>query len=173
MTSRIVLVAALALATGVSVGVRAQSPAGPLESRLDARKVVVEAGVERLVDAKDAKPGDVIEYAATYRNTGKDAIRELNATLPIPRETELLAGKARPAPSTASLDGTAFAPLPLKRTVTREGKPVVVDVPLAEYRALRWRVPQLPAGQSLTFIARVRVVDDRPPAAAPPKEPPR
>jgi len=173
MRSRIALVAALALATGFSVGARAQSPAGPLESRLEARKVVVEAGTERLADARDAKPGDVIEYAATYRNTGREAIRELNATLPIPRETELLAGTARPAPSTASLDGAAFAPLPLKRTVTREGKAVVVEVPVTEYRALRWRVPQLPPGQSLTFTARVRVVDDRPPAAAPPKEPPR
>ena len=166
------IVAALFLATGIATVARAQAPSGPLESRLDARKVVVEAGKERLVDAADARPGDVIEYAATYRNRGKEPIRNLEATLPIPRDTELLAGSARPAASTGSLDGTAFAPLPVKRTVTRDGKAVLEDAPMRDYRALRWKVPQLAPDQSLKFIARVRVADDRPPAA-PPKEPPR
>jgi uncharacterized repeat protein (TIGR01451 family) len=173
MRGKTAVVAALVLATGFAASALAQPSPGPLESRLEARKVVVEAGKERLVDAADAKPGDVIEYAATYRNRGKEPIRNLEATLPIPRDTELLAGSARPAPSTGSLEGTAFVPLPIRRPVTRDGKAVLEDVPLREYRALRWRVPQLSPEQSLTFTARVRVADDRPPAAAPPKEPPR
>jgi hypothetical protein len=38
----------------------------------------------------------------------------------------------------ASLDGSAFAAVPLKRTVTRGGKPVEEQVPYREYRAIRW-----------------------------------
>jgi uncharacterized repeat protein (TIGR01451 family) len=166
-----VIVAAWVLATAVATVARAQSAPGPLESRLDARKVVVEAGNERLVDAKDAKPGDVIEYVATYRNTGKEPIRDLQATLPIPAATEWLPGTARPAGALASLDGQSFAATPLKRKVKRGAQDVEEEVPLREYRALRWRLAELGAGKSVTYTARVRVVDDRVPNR--PKEPAR
>ncbi len=90
-----------------------------------------------------------------------EAIKGLQATLPIPSQTEFIAGTARPARAKASLDGLAFADMPLKRTVTRDGKPV------EETRAL----PGIP-GPSLvgrrarrredgSFTARVRVLDDR------------
>lgn len=168
--SLVAAIAACVLAAGAAVPALAQRAAGPLESRLDARKVVVESGMERLVDAADAKPGDVIEYAATYRNTGREPIRDLQATLPIPKETEWIAGSARPAGASASLDGQAFAAVPLKRKVTRAGQSVDEEVPLREYRALRWRLADLAPGQSVTYTARVRVVDDRAPRA---KDPPR
>ena len=45
---------------------------------------------------------------------------------PIPSQTEFIPGTARPARAMASLDALAFADLPLKRTVTRDGKPVEV-----------------------------------------------
>jgi uncharacterized repeat protein (TIGR01451 family) len=164
------MLAALVLATGVSTVANAQRASGPLESRLDARKVVVEAGAERLVDAAAAKPGDVIEYAATYRNTGREPIRDLQATLPIPSETEWLAGSAKPAAALASLDGQSFAALPLKRKVTKGGQAAEEDVPLREYRALRWRLAELAPGKSVTYTARVRVIDD---PAGRPREAPR
>lgn len=154
------MIAALVLATGVAGVAQAQRASGPLESRLDARKVVVESGVERLVDAAAAKPGDVIEYAATYRNTGREPIRDLQATLPIPAETEWLAGSAKPAAALASLDGQAFAALPLRRKVTKGGQAVEEDAPLRDYRALRWRLAELAPGKSVTYTARVRVIDD-------------
>ena len=166
-----VIVATWVLLTAVASVTRAQPAAGPLESRLDARKVVVEAGAERLVDAKDAKPGDVIEYVATYRNTGKEPIRNLQATLPIPAETEWLSGSARPAGAQASLDGQAFAATPLKRKVKRGTQEAEEEVPLREYRALRWRLAELGPGKSATYTARVRVIDDRAPNR--PKEPAR
>lgn len=140
----------------------AQKAAGPLESRLVARKVVIEGGRENLVDARDARPGDVIEYVATYRNTGTAVVRDLEATLPIPKDTELVAGSPRPAGARGSLDGQAFAALPLKRKVKRaDGREAEEAVPLAEIRALRWSAGELPAGRGLSFTARVRVVDDR------------
>jgi uncharacterized repeat protein (TIGR01451 family) len=161
------LVAALVFAAGAAALAQAQPAAGPLESRLDARKVVVEAGVERLVDAADAKPGDVIEYVATYRNTGREPIRDLQATLPIPKETEWIAGSAKPAGAQASLDGKAFAAVPLKR---KGPQAVEVAVPVREYRALRWRLAELAPGKSVAYSARVRVIDDPTPLA---KEPAR
>lgn len=137
-----------------------------LESRLEARKVVVAAdGKENLTGADAARPGDVIEYVATYRNTTRSPIRNVVATLPIPQNTELVAGSPRPVGARASLDGRAFAAMPLKRKVVRDGREIEEQVPLREYRALRWSPGPIDAGQSVTYAARVRVLDDGPPAA--------
>lgn len=163
------LVHALAAVALSCAGAAFAQQAQPLQSRLEARKVLVAEGRESLVDAASARPGDVIEYAATYRNAGKSAITGLQATLPIPPETEFIPGSARPAPAKASLDGRAFADIPLKRTVQRDGRPVEEAVPWREYRALRWTAGELGAEKSATFTARVRVTDDRaPPEGAKP-----
>lgn len=147
----------------------AAQQAGPVESRLEARKVVLAAdGKETLVAAEAAKPGDVIEYVATYRNTGKQAVRNLQATLPIPANTEFIPGSPRPASAKASVDARAFADLPLKRSVQRDGKTVEEPVPTREVRYLRWYPGELGADKSVTFTARVRVVDER--AASPPAQ---
>ena len=163
----VAVIAALVLGTALATAGHPQPSAGPLESRLDARKVVAETGRERLVDAADAKPGDVIEYAATYRNTGREIIRNLQATLPIPRETEWIAGSARPPGARASLDGQSFSAVPLKRRVKKGAQEVEEEAPLRDYRALRWSLPELAPGKSVTYTARVRVVDDRAPGRPP------
>jgi uncharacterized repeat protein (TIGR01451 family) len=141
-------------------------PKAPVESRLEARRVEVAAdGKESFSSAADAKPGDLIEYTATYRNTGKSAVRDLQATLPIPQGTEYVAGSARPANAKASVDAVSFADMPLKRKAMKEGREVEEAVQAREYRALRWYPGALAPDQMLTFTARVRVVDDRPVAA--------
>ena len=132
----------------------------PVETRLEARKVVRAAdGGETLVSADAAKPGETLEYAATYRNTGKQAVTNLAATLPIPANTELIAGSARPANAQASVDGRTFAAPPLKRRVVREGKTVEVEIPTREYRYQRWNAGELAGEKSLTFTARVKVTE--------------
>jgi uncharacterized repeat protein (TIGR01451 family) len=132
----------------------------PVETRLEARKVARAAdGTETFASADAAKPGETIEYAATYRNTGKPAVSNLAATLPIPASTELIAGSARPANAMASVDGSTFAAPPLKRRVVRDGKTIEVEIPVSEYRYLRWNAPELAGGQSLTYTARVRVIE--------------
>lgn len=156
------LLSLAALACMVTPFAFAQKSPDPLESRLVARKVVMVDGRESFAEAATAKPGDVIEYVATYRNAGKSAITGLQATLPIPGQTELVAGSARPAQARASLDGLAFSDIPLRRRVSRDGKAVEEDVPLREYRALRWAVGELGAGRSASFSARVRVLGDQP-----------
>jgi uncharacterized repeat protein (TIGR01451 family) len=162
-TKRITLAAAL-LALASAFSLHAQQPAGPVETRLEATKVVRAAdGKEATASAEAAKPGDTIEYAATYRNRTRQAVRNLEATLPIPNNTEYLPGSARPANAKASVDGRAFADMPLKRKVVRDGKEVEEQVPLREYRYLRWYPGELAGEQALSFNARVRVLEDVPP----------
>jgi len=137
----------------------------PVETRLEARKVVRDAeGREGFVAAEGVKPGETIEYVATYRNTGKQPVSGLAATLPIPVSTEYVAGTARPANAMASVDGATFSAPPLKRRVVRDGKSVEEEIPAREYRYLRWFPGELGGDKSLSFTARVRVVD----AEAPP-----
>lgn len=162
--------AAFALAAVLALGATpalAQRAAEPLETRIEQRKVVVTDGRERLESAEIVKPGDVIEYVATYRNVGKGAITGLVATLPVPSETEYLPGSAKPAGATASLDGVKFAAIPLKRKVrSAEGKDIEQLVPYTEYRALRWNAGELGAQKSVAYTARVKVLDDAPAAGA-------
>lgn len=102
------------------------------------------------------KPNDVVEYRATYTNNTSGKIKNLTATLPIPVETLFLA-KSEPENAQASTDGTNFAPMPLKR---KEGNQMV-NVPLKDYRALRWTIAELPAGKSVTVSAQTRINSDK------------
>ena len=162
--------AALALAAALALGVTpafAQGAAEPLETRIEQRKVVAAEGRERFESAETVKPGDVIEYVATYRNVGKGAITGLVATLPVPAETEYLPGSAKPAGARASLDGTKYAAIPLKRKArSADGKEFEQQVPYREYRSLRWNAGELGAQKAVTFTARVKVLDDAPDAGA-------
>jgi uncharacterized repeat protein (TIGR01451 family) len=154
-------VALLALAP---LAVAQQKAAQPLETRIEQRKVARAAdGAESLVPADAVKPGDVIEYAVTYRNTGKPALTKLEATLPIPAQTEYVPGSVRPANAKASTDGRTFGDLPLKRAVKRNGVDVEEIVPLTEYRFLRWYPGELAGEKAVTYTARVRVTEIRNP----------
>ena len=102
------------------------------------------------------KPNDVIEYRATYTNNTAGKIKNLAATLPIPVETQFL-GKSQPENAQASIDSMNFAPMPLKR---KEGNQMV-NVPLKDYRALRWSIAELPAGKSVTVSAQTRINSEK------------
>ncbi|MGZ5033767.1 MAG: hypothetical protein ACXWAC_11270 [Usitatibacter sp.] len=131
-------------------------------SRLEARKVVATAdGGETFGSAGLARPGDVIEYVVTYRNTGSEPVKNLVATLPIPPDTELVPGSARPATAQAGVDTKAFGDIPLKRSVQRDGVQVEEPIPVGEYRYLRWFAAELAGEKSLKFSARVKVVDGK------------
>ena len=148
--------ALVALLLPVPLAALAQSG---LKVSLTAHRVAVDArGKEAFRPAAEAKPGEVVEYRAAYRNPGPAPVREVLATLPIPQGTEYVARTAHPAPSLASLDGRTFEPLPLRRKVRlSNGDEVVREVPPAEYRYLRWTLGSIAAGQAETVRARVRV----------------
>jgi uncharacterized repeat protein (TIGR01451 family) len=154
-------------ATAVAIAVcgwnaQAQKAGTDVETRLEARKVVAAAdGKETFAPADQARPGDVIEYVATYRNTTRQPVRNLDGTLPIPQQTEFLPGSQKPAQAEASLDGRTYAPMPLTRKVQRNGATVDEAVPARDYRFLRWHADVLGAEKSVAFTARVRVIDDR------------
>ena len=145
----------------------AQNPSAkavtPVEIKLERRKVVLVDGKETLQDAAIAKPGDVLQEVVTYTNNSKATVSKLEATLPVPTNTELLAGSFKPNTAFASTDDKNFAAIPLKRKLrAANGVEAEQLVPVAAYRYLRWYPGDLAAGKSLVFSARFKVADDKP-----------
>ena len=147
----------------VSQGALAQNPA--LTSKLTAQRVELVEGKSVLKPATEVKPGDVIEYSSVYQNGGSVAVDKLQATVPVPPGTTLIGGSAQPPQAPAPIDGIRFAPMPLVRTVKKsDGSERKENVPLADYRALRWEIGTLRAGSSSAVSLRVRI--DTPVAAS-------
>lgn len=131
----------------------------PLVASLDARRVVLENGVEKLLPADIARPADVVEYRTTYRNVSRKSLGNVAATLPVPAGFEFVLGTATLG-AQASLDGKTYAPIPLTRRVKgADGREQVVQVPASEYRFLRWQLGELPANASRVVVARMRMDD--------------
>ena len=130
--------------------------------QLSAQRVIKKSqGQEVLSPGDVAKPGEVIEYRILYKNGGKSIARNLQGALPIPVEMEFVPGSAVPADVSASLDGKTFSKIPLQRTIRlADGSVVVREVPVSEYRFLRWSLPDLAPGGSLTAKARMRIRND-------------
>lgn len=114
-------------------------------------------GKEVTSSAKQAAPGDLLQYTAIYKND-KSPVKQVYATLPIPAAEEYVPGTANPVGALASTDGTHFSPIPLKRTVKNSaGKMVEQEVPASEYRDLRWSLGDMAGGESRTVSARVKL----------------
>jgi hypothetical protein len=147
----------------------------PVQVTLERKKVSLADGKEVLTTASSAKPGEVIQETANYANRSKRTFR-VDATLPVPAYTELVLGSTRPTNVTVSVDGTNFAPPPLKRRVPQPNGVVVEQtIPVSEYRFLRWAGVELGPEKSFSVSARFRLADGtsvnsaQPPAAAPSK----
>jgi uncharacterized repeat protein (TIGR01451 family) len=148
----------LAVALVALVATPAAHAAGEVAVELTANRVTKSQGRDVLAPAEQARPGDLLQYRALYKNAGKTAARGLAATLPIPRGTHYVPGSASPRRVEASLDGRTFAPVPLTRQVRlADGRTVAREVPPSEYVALRWSLGALPANQSREVVARVRI----------------
>lgn len=122
---------------------------------LTQNKVIKSAdGKEHLVDAATAKPGDVLEYRATYVNHSINAVTGLIAELPIPQGLEYEHKSAKPATQVqiATADGI-FGAEPLMRKVGSMQQ----EVPYSEYRKLNWTLGRLPAGGKASVSARAQV----------------
>lgn len=113
---------------------------------------------ETLVSAEQVKPGDVIEYQATYTNTASRPLKNLQANLPIPAALEYLPDSAKPTSVMASIDGKTFGRVPLMRqTRSAGGQQKSEAVPYSEYRFLRWDIGELSAKKSIVVSARARL----------------
>lgn len=146
-------------AAGLALSQMALTQKAPsLTSQLLAQRVDMVAGKPVLSPAGEGRPGDVLQYSATYRNTAATPAAKLLATLPVPPGTTLIQASAEPAQAMASTDGSTFAPMPLTRIVKQaDGSTRKEPVPLAEYRALRWDIGALPSGASTVVSLRVRI----------------
>lgn len=136
--------------------------AGPLAIELKSEKVttvmVLGKPEERREAAKSVKPSELIEYRANYKNTSAKEVRGVQAVLPIPSGMTVDLNSAQPVPVQASMDGRQFYPVPLTRQVrAADGQLKTVNVPLSEYRALRWSLGALAAGASRDVVLRARV----------------
>ena len=134
---------------------------------MEVKKVVKGVdGKESLEPADQAKPGDILQYTATYTNKTNKIWRDLEATIPIPAYTEYVPASSRPAGAKASLDGQFFRSIPLRRKVKHaDDKEVTQLVPYGEYRSLRWFVGKLSENQELKFSTRVKLLSNEAPAA--------
>ena len=140
---------------------KSQTSQEPLQIALVRQKVVAVDGKEIMQSAEVAKPGDVLDETATYSNKSAAPVKSLQATLPIPPNTELVVSSIKPSGAKASTDGSEFSALPLKRKVKQaNGVEVEQLVPVSEYRYLRWYPGDLAAGKSLVFSARFKVAND-------------
>lgn len=154
----------------ISIGLaRAQGPDVRVE--LTGNRVVVADGKETFVKADKASPGDVIQYKAVYKNVGTAAAVNVAATVPIPAGMQLLPDTAKPPAAEATLDGKNFSPVPLMREVKNEsGVTEKQPVPLKEYRALRWKLPELAPGKDATFVLRAQLLSTATENDSPPKQ---
>lgn len=161
-----VLTAIVLLASSLlTTNVLAQS--NPVTSNLVARRVDTVDGKQVLVPADSVKPGDLVEYATTYRNTSARPIEKLVANVPVPDGTTFVAGSALPAAAQASLDGNRYASVPLTRAVRLpDGSVRQQTVPLSDYRFIRWDIGTLASGAEATVRMRVRVDSAAAPATA-------
>jgi uncharacterized repeat protein (TIGR01451 family) len=149
---------ALACVLAAFAAAPAAHAAGDVTVELTANRVTKAQGRDVLSAADQARPGDVIQYKALYKNGGKGEASGFAATLPIPRGTHYVPGSASPRRVEASLDGRTFAPVPLVRKVrTADGRTVTREVPASEYVALRWPLGVLPAQAAREVTARVRI----------------
>ncbi len=159
LLNRLFVCASLLLAFG------AAAQGSPVSFQLQASRIETVEGKTVRKAADSGRPGDLIEYAGTYRNNGKSAVAKLAATIPIPPGTTFVAASNEPAGALASVDGASFAAMPLMRTVRKaDGTSRQEPVPVAEYRYVRWEIGTLPAGREAVVSLRVRV--DTPDAVA-------
>ena len=141
------------LASTFVLGV-AHAEENALKMELTANKVITNAeGKITYAPVSTAPQGTVIQYKATYTNTIKQDINDLQVTLPIPANMTFN-GEAMPTSAQASIDGKNYADMPLMRKV--DGK--LVKIPLSEYRTLRWDIKLLPAKKSAA-VALNTIVD--------------
>ena len=151
---------ALSLLTASSIGYAQNND---LSVKLTLERASIVDGVQVMVPTERAAPGETLQYVVTYENTSHTAGRTpraltgVTATLPIPVEM-VFTGTSNPNPNTASLDGKAFVAYPIIKMVKQvDGSVKSTPADWAEYRALRWTLPEIASRKTTQVSASVQL----------------
>jgi uncharacterized repeat protein (TIGR01451 family) len=161
LKTRTNILVAFLFVVALSTAALAQAKADLVKVDLKQFKVTQVNGKEDLQAASSFKPGEVIEYVATYHNTGKAAVKNVNGTIPVPVGTEYLPDANLKAPDMAAGADKSYAPLPLKRKVMRNGVETEELLPYSEYRFLRWNIGQMAPDATAVLKARVKIAEHK------------
>ncbi|AFD25365.1 hypothetical protein [Deinococcus gobiensis] len=118
---------------------------------------------ERLTEATNARPGNLLQLNQKVDNVSAGLVRGLALNMNVDPATTFQAAQCSVSGVTTlfSADGKTFAQAPLKKTVTvtENGQSVKkeVVVPPSEYKAVRWQLPDLAGGKSTNCYMRVTV----------------
>jgi uncharacterized repeat protein (TIGR01451 family) len=134
------------------------------------RVVKDEQGREKLESAATIKPGEVIEYRVVYKNVTAQAVSNMAATLPVPKDTVYVAKSAQTSkpgvkPAEAAAEDGQYAVEPLMHIPP--GKSKSEPRPYRDYRFLRWQLGSIAPGGEVQVSARVSVSTEAPVAAGP------
>jgi uncharacterized repeat protein (TIGR01451 family) len=121
---------------------------------------------EQFTEAKEARPGQVVEYRVVVTNVSDETLPASNAIItgPIPATTIYIADSATPSSEAATLEysadgGQTFSAPPVMIKVENEnGEEVEVEATPDQYTAARWTILQsLEPQQEIIFKYRVTV----------------
>lgn len=98
------------------------------------------------------KSGDVLEYQGLFTNNSGQRVRSMDVTLGISDRLELIGG-ITPSIAWASVDNSRFGRMPLRANIGGQ----VQELPLSQYKALRWTVEELGLGGTAVVKYRARV----------------
>ena len=131
--------------------------------QLEQFKVIKQAsGADTFSAVSSVKPGDLIEYRATYNNHDKYPVKGMIATIPVPVGMEFVPQSTRPEKMAveASTKNGIFSPIPLMHPVKQANGALKSEpIATADYRAIRWNLGQMPGGGTTTVIMRAQVSD--------------
>lgn len=112
-------------------------------------------GQETLVPVNIGTPvksGDVLEYQGLFTNRGSERVRAMDVTLTIADDLELIGG-LHPRFPYASIDGNRFVRSPIRANIGGQ----VQELPMSQYKALRWTVEDIGLGGTVVVKYRAKV----------------
>lgn len=121
--------------------------------------------VEKLTDTanRGVAPGDLLQLQQRVENTSRVAVKQIKLNMAVPAATSFVGQQCSVDGVTAlfSIDGKSYAAAPLKKfvTVTENGQDVKKEVTVnpSEYTNVRWQLPDLRGGGSVTCFIRTKV----------------
>lgn len=122
-----------------------------VKTELSSYKVITGAdGKVEKVSAEQGSPGDVLEYVFYIKNEDPAAIYNLNPIIPIPEGTTVIQSSISPQKNyKVSVNGRDFLDYPIKKDN--------VAVPMGDYKAVSWEIPQLNEGMEANLKLQVKI----------------